>query len=205
MHPEDESQPTDSNLPEETIVDPVAVVTNADNSDTSESATKTEISESKIQESSLDVMQDSTTVQPILESSVQQVTDAQPSISPAATPEEPIPQPPVLQSSIPLGATSTNVDDADVSPFKDPSFKTRFASFFKMVRLKGNAARAQNKQKKMDKIVDLAAKHGSIVEKQIRLALRVSAAEASICLHELVVQGRLRHIGPMHAGKYEKM
>ncbi len=59
------------------------------------------------------------------------------------------------------------------------------------------------KKSRLDKIVELAQKKGSIVNNDVEMLLKVSDATATRYLHELVEKGRLKRTGAQKRPQYE--
>ncbi|MDP3963191.1 MAG: hypothetical protein Q8Q39_01705 [bacterium] len=76
-------------------------------------------------------------------------------------------------------------------------------SFFGALLAKANAVLRGRKQKKLDKILALAAAKKTITNNDVELYLRVSHATASRYLADLVKSSKLRVIGSPHQPKYE--
>ncbi len=70
---------------------------------------------------------------------------------------------------------------------------------------KANATRAAHKQKHMDRIVALVGEQGTMLRQELILIMHMSAAQIDRYLHELVAEGKLRHIGAHNHGKYERV
>ena len=72
-----------------------------------------------------------------------------------------------------------------------------------MLLARANAKIQSNKQKKLDKIIQLAQKKQIITNDDVQKLLRVSDATATRYLVKLVEQGRLARVGSPRDAKYQ--
>jgi len=77
--------------------------------------------------------------------------------------------------------------------------------FIKSLLIKAQAKIQFNKQKKLEKLIQLAQKKGTITNDDVQKLLRVSDATATRYLVKLVQQGRLSRIGSPRDAKYQFM
>jgi predicted HTH transcriptional regulator len=84
-------------------------------------------------------------------------------------------------------------------------FQSWLTTYQKSFRSLGTLGLKRKHQKHLDRVVELAGEHGSITRRELQLAMRLSAPTIDKYTHELVVSGRLRHIGAPSHGRYEKI
>lgn len=92
-----------------------------------------------------------------------------------------------------------------VTPEMASLFQSWLTTYQKSFRSLGTLGLKRKHQKHLDRVVELAGEHGSITRRELQLAMRLSAPTIDKYTHELVVSGRLRHIGAPSHGRYEKI
>jgi predicted HTH transcriptional regulator len=92
-----------------------------------------------------------------------------------------------------------------VTPELASLFQSWLTSYQKTLRTLGTLGLRKKRQKHLDRVVELAGERGSITRQELRLAMRMSAAQIDKYTHELVATGRLRHIGAHDHGRYERV
>lgn len=109
--------------------------------------------------------------------------------------------------------TENQVSEPSVFPAPPTSATTQTQSlaqqdqrgFIKSLLIKAQAKIQSNKQKKIDKLIELAQKNGTITNDDVQKLLRVSDATATRYLVKLVQEGRLTRIGSPRDAKYQFM
>lgn len=123
---------------------------------------------------------------------------------PAAT-QAPVTQPKQQVESVPQTLPSSPIISGQVTPELASLFQSWLTAYQKSLRALGTIGLRRKHQKHLDQVVELAGKHGSITRQELRLAMRMSAAQIDKYTHELVATGRLRHVGAHDHGRYERM
>jgi hypothetical protein len=155
---------------------------------------------------------------PINDSSIAPVEDQNPPINQPESnePEEPIstpnePEVPVDNQQVSEPIQPTPVQSAPVSaptpltpitPQTQPSAQQNQTSFIRALLAKANAKLGSNRQKKLDKLMQLAQKKGFITNAEAQDLLHCSDATATRYLSKLVQQGRLNRTDGSHWVKY---
>jgi hypothetical protein len=88
------------------------------------------------------------------------------------------------------------------APQTQPSVQQNQTSFIRTLLAKANAKLGSNRQKKLDKVMQLAQKKGFITNEQAQELLHCSDATATRYLAKLVQQGRLKRTDGSHWVKY---
>ena len=114
----------------------------------------------------------------------------------SSTPE-PIQPSPVQSAPVPVPTAQT-----PTAPQTQPSAQQNQTSFIRALLAKANAKLGSNRQKKLDKVILLAQKKGSITNEQAQELLHCSDATATRYLSKLVQQGRLNRTDGSHWVKY---
>jgi hypothetical protein len=110
---------------------------------------------------------------------------------------EPVQPTPV--QSVPVLAPTTMPSTA---PQTQPSAQQNQTSFIRALLAKANTKLLSNRQKKLDKVMQLAQKKGFITNEQAQDLLHCSDATATRYLSKLVKQGRLNRTDGSHWVKY---
>jgi predicted HTH transcriptional regulator len=92
-----------------------------------------------------------------------------------------------------------------VTPEMASMFQSWLTAYQKRYRSLGTLGLKRKHQKHLDLVVELAGERGSITRRELQLAMRMSAAAIDKYTHELVFQGRLRHVGAPSHGRYERV
>ena len=112
--------------------------------------------------------------------------------------EEPIPEP--IQATRDESAPAPRNPQA---PQPQSLAQQDERGFIKSLLIKAQAKIQFNKQKKLEKIIQLAQKKGIITNDDVQKLLRVSDATATRYLVKLVQQGRLARTGSPRDAKYQ--
>jgi hypothetical protein len=127
-------------------------------------------------------------------------------ISAPNEPEAPVDDQPVsepIQSSqaqsVPVPAPTAQTPIVEQT---QPSAQQNQTSFIRALLAKANAKLGSNRQKKLDKVMQLAQKKGFITNEQAQDLLHCSDATATRYLSKLVQQGRLNRTDGSHWVKY---
>ena len=110
---------------------------------------------------------------------------------------EPVQPSPV--QSVPVSAPTPQTPTAVPT---QPSAQQNQTSFIRALLAKANAKLGSNRQKKLDKVMQLAQKKGFITNEQAQELLHCSDATATRYLEKLVAQGRLNRTDGSHWVKY---
>ena len=125
------------------------------------------------------------------------------SISAPSEPEAPVDDQPISEpapvQSVPVSAPTS---PTPLAPQPQPPAQQNQASFIRALLAKANAKLGSNRQKKLDKIMQLAQKKGFITNEQAQDLLHCSDATATRYLSKLVQQGRLNRTDGSHWVKY---
>jgi Fic family protein len=97
---------------------------------------------------------------------------------------------------------SAPTPQSPTAPQTQPSAQQNQTSFIRALLAKANAKLGSNRQKKLDKLMQLAQKKGSITNEQAQDLLHCSDATATRYLSKLVQQGRLNRTDGSHWVKY---
>ena len=109
-------------------------------------------------------------------------------------PENQVPESPVVVAPAPLTSATTQTQSLAQQDEH---------GFIKSLLVKAQAKIQFNKQKKLEKLIQLAQKKKIITNDDVQNLLRVSDATATRYLVKLVEQGRLARIGNPHDAKYQ--
>jgi hypothetical protein len=127
-------------------------------------------------------------------------------ISAPNEPETPVDEPPISESVQPIPVQSVPISAptpvTPTAPQTQPSAQQNQTSFIRALLAKANAKLGSNRQKKLDKIIQLAQKKGFITNEQAQELLHCSDATATRYLSKLVQQGRLNRTDGSHWVKY---
>jgi hypothetical protein len=114
--------------------------------------------------------------------------------------------PPISEPVQPVPVQSTPVSAptpmTPTTPQTQPSAQQNQTSFIRALLVKANAKLGSNRQKKLDKVMQLAQKKGFITNEQTQDLLHCSDATATRYLAKLVQQGRLSRTDGSHWVKY---
>ena len=115
--------------------------------------------------------------------------------------DQPISEPvqPAPVQSAPISAPTAQTS---LAPQTQPSAQQNQTSFIRELLAKANAKLGSNRQKKLDKVMQLAQKKGFITNEQAQELLHCSDATATRYLGKLVAQGRLNRTDGSHWVKY---
>jgi predicted HTH transcriptional regulator len=91
-----------------------------------------------------------------------------------------------------------------VTPEIASLFQSWLTAYQRSFRALGTLGLERKRQRHLDRVVELAGTHGSITRQELRLIMRMSAAQIDKYTHELVANGRLRRIGDHSEGRYGK-
>jgi len=163
---------------------------------------------------------------PINDSSITPVEDQNQGVNQPESdePEEPIsvpnePEDPVDDQSVPANDNPSESEPLQPAPVQpapvsaptlqtptaeqtQPSAQQNQTSFIRELLAKANAKLGSNRQKKLDKVMQLAQKKGFITNEQAQDLLHCSDATATRYLSKLVQQGRLNRTDGSHWVKY---
>jgi hypothetical protein len=114
----------------------------------------------------------------------------------------------VIEESIPEPIQSTHIESAPAPPTPQAVQTQSLAQqdergFIKSLLIKAQAKIQFNKQKKLEKIIQLAQKKQIITNDDVQKLLRVSDATATRYLVKLVQQSRLTRVGSPRDAKYQ--
>ena len=127
-------------------------------------------------------------------------------ISAPNEPEAPVDDQPVSEPIQPSPMQSTPVSaptpPTPIAEQTQPSAQQNQTSFIRALLAKANAKLGSNRQKKIDKVMQLAQKKGFITNEQTQDLLHCSDATATRYLSKLVQQGRLNRTDGSHWVKY---
>lgn len=112
----------------------------------------------------------------------------------ANTAENQVSESPTVTAPAPLTSTT---------PQTQPLAQQDEHGFIKSLLIKAQAKIQLNKQKKLDKIIQLAKKKQIITNDNVQKLLRVSDATATRYLVKLAEQGRLARLGSPRDAKYQ--
>lgn len=117
-------------------------------------------------------------------------------------------EPEVIEESIPEPTQVTHDESAPAprtpqAPQTQPLAQQDERGFIKSLLIKAQAKIQFNKQKKLEKVIQLAQKKQIITNDDVQKLLRVSDATATRYLVKLVEQGRFARIGSPRDAKYQ--
>lgn len=121
---------------------------------------------------------------------------------------KPSKEPEIIEEAIPVPIQATR-DESAPAPLTSATPQTQSLAqqdergFIKGLLIKAQAKVQFNKQKKLDKIIQLAQKKGIITNDDVQKLLYVSDATATRYLVKLVEQGRLTRLGSPRDAKYQ--
>lgn len=90
-------------------------------------------------------------------------------------------------------------------PQSEALFHSWFATYRNKMLSVANATRMARKRKKMDHIVELAGKRGSITRHELIMTMHTSVAQIERYLRALVLEGKLKKVGHVNEGRYERV
>jgi hypothetical protein len=128
--------------------------------------------------------------------------DNQPISEPASATDESPTSESIQPSPVQSATVSAPTAPTPIVPQTQPSAQQNQTSFIRALLAKANAKLGSNRQKKLDKVMQLAQKKGFITNEQAQDLLHCSDATATRYLSKLVQQGRLNRTDGSHWVKY---
>ncbi|MEI7463201.1 MAG: hypothetical protein WCK03_02270 [Candidatus Taylorbacteria bacterium] len=84
-------------------------------------------------------------------------------------------------------------------------FQSWLTKYLKSMRVLGTLGLKKKRRRHMDKVVELLGKHGPLTQIELGHIMRMNTVSIGQYVHDLIAEGRVRHVGAMHHGRYEKI
>ncbi len=84
-------------------------------------------------------------------------------------------------------------------------FQSWLTKYLKSMRVLGTLGLKKKRRRHMDKVVELLGKHGPLTQIELGHMMRMNTVSIGQYVHDLIAEGRVRHVGAMHHGRYEKI